>query len=31
VVQEQMRLVPDEDVHKIVELNARGLVNFPRA
>src|SRR5690606_6113171 len=31
VVQEQMRLVPDEDVHKIVELNARGLFNFPRA
>ncbi|MEO9329027.1 amidohydrolase family protein [Gordonia aurantiaca] len=31
VVAEQMRNVPDEDVHKMVELNARRLFRFERA
>ncbi|WP_461418482.1 amidohydrolase family protein, partial [Gordonia sp. GN26] len=30
VVAESMRNVPDEEVHKMVELNARKLFNFPR-
>ena len=31
IVHETMLDVPDEDVHKMVELNARRLLNFPRA
>jgi predicted TIM-barrel fold metal-dependent hydrolase len=31
VVHEHMLDVPDEDVHKIVELNARELFRFPRS
>ncbi|MFT4041742.1 MAG: amidohydrolase family protein [Gordonia sp. (in: high G+C Gram-positive bacteria)] len=30
IVHDTMLNVPDEDVHKIVELNARRLLNFPR-
>lgn len=30
VVEEMMLEVPDEEVHKMVELNARKLFNFPR-
>jgi predicted TIM-barrel fold metal-dependent hydrolase len=31
VVHDQMRDVPDQEVHQIVELNARRLLNFPRS
>jgi predicted TIM-barrel fold metal-dependent hydrolase len=31
VLAESLRDVPDEDVHKIVELNARQVLRFPRA
>ncbi|MYR06884.1 amidohydrolase family protein [Gordonia sp. SID5947] len=30
IVHDTMRDVPDDDVHKMVELNARRLLNFPR-
>jgi hypothetical protein len=29
-VHDQMINVPDDEVHRIVELNARTLLNFPR-